>query len=108
MRPMSVFEIGMLVCFGAAWPFSIYKSYKSREVAGKSVLFLFVVVAGYLSGILHKIFFSYDVVIFLYALNAVMVLVDILLYFRNRLYHARASLGTESPDGRKVSPGGSL
>jgi hypothetical protein len=34
---MSVFEIAMLVCFGAAWPVSIYKSLKTRAVAGKSL-----------------------------------------------------------------------
>ena len=92
---MSVFEIAMLVCFGAAWPFSIYKSYKSREVAGKSVVFLFVVLAGYVAGILHKVFFYYDPVIFLYILNATMVLIDIGLYLRNRLYHIRKSLAEE-------------
>jgi len=36
---MSMFEIIMLVCFGAAWPFSIYKSYTSRSNAGKSIFF---------------------------------------------------------------------
>ena len=79
----SIFEIIMLVCFGAAWPFSIYRSYKSRSNAGKSVLFLFVVVTGYIAGALHKIFYSFDAVIYLYILNGVLVLVDILLYFRN-------------------------
>jgi len=81
---MSIFEIIMLLCFGAAWPFSIYKSYKSRSVEGKSLLFLLVIFVGYGSGILHKIFFNYDHVIFLYMLNMVMVGADILLYFRNR------------------------
>ena len=89
---MSVFEITMLVCFGAAWPFSIYKSYRSRQVAGKSLLFLLVIFAGYLAGILHKVFYYYDAVVYLYALNGAMVLVDILLYFRNRLYHVRTSV----------------
>lgn len=74
----------MLLCFGAAWPFSIYKSYKSRKSSGKSVLFLFIVVAGYLSGILHKLIFSFNAVIFLYILNLMMVSADILLYYRNR------------------------
>jgi len=81
---MSIFEIIMLLCFGAAWPFSIYKSYKSRSVEGKSLLFLLVIFIGYGSGILHKIFFYYDKVIFLYLLNMVMVGTDILLYFRNK------------------------
>ncbi|KAF1086246.1 hypothetical protein SPSYN_00990 [Sporotomaculum syntrophicum] len=81
---MSVFEIVMLLCFGAAWPFSIYKSYKSRSIEGKSLLFLLVIFTGYVSGILHKIFFFYDSVIYLYAFNMVMVGTDILLYFRNK------------------------
>ncbi len=89
---MSVFEIIMLVCFGAAWPLSIYKSWKTRQVAGKSLPFLLVILAGYVSGILHKAIFRYDAVIFLYALNAAMVATDIALYLRNRVYHARKSL----------------
>ena len=81
---MSVFEVIMLVCFGAAWPFSIYKSYRSKSNRGKSVVFLFIVFIGYIAGILHKILFNYDLVIILYVINAVMVSIDILLYFRNR------------------------
>ena len=81
---MSIFEIVMLICFGAAWPFSVYRSYRSRTNAGKSLFFLGVVFLGYVSGILHKIFFSPDPVIFLYILNAIMVACDICLYFRNR------------------------
>ena len=33
---MSPFEIIMLACFGAAWPASIYKSYKSRRIPEKA------------------------------------------------------------------------
>jgi sterol desaturase/sphingolipid hydroxylase (fatty acid hydroxylase superfamily) len=94
---MSFFEIMMLVCFGAAWPFSIYRSATSRSTAGKSVAFLFVVFVGYLAGVLHKLLYRYDYVIFLYALNGCMVLTDIVLYFRNRLYHIRESLKEGQP-----------
>ncbi len=83
---MSIFEIIMLVCFGAAWPFSIYRSYRSRNNSGKSVIFLFVILTGYVAGMLHKVFYYYDIVILLYGLNCAMVSVDILLYFRNRRY----------------------
>jgi hypothetical protein len=93
----SIFEILMLVCFGAAWPFSIYRSLTSRAIAGKSVVFLIVVLVGYVAGILHKVFYRYDYVIFLYALNGCMVLSDIVLYFRNRLYHIRESLKEARP-----------
>ena len=84
---MSVFEVGMLVCFGAAWPVSIWKSIRTRQVAGKSLFFLVIVFVGYIAGILHKLIFHYDVVIFLYMLNAAMVGADAVLYLRNRRYH---------------------
>ena len=93
----SILEILMLVCFGAAWPFSIYRSLTSRSVAGKSVVFLIVVLVGYAAGVLHKLLYRYDYVIFLYALNGCMVLTDIVLYFRNRLYHIRESLKENRP-----------
>ena len=82
---MSLFEIIMLVCFGAAWPFSIYRSWKSRTTKGKSVWFLWIVLIGYIAGILHKLFHSRDVVTLLYVLNAVMVMTDLALYYRNLL-----------------------
>jgi lipopolysaccharide export LptBFGC system permease protein LptF len=81
---MSIFEIAMLFCFGFAWPFSIYKSYKSRSNKGKSLAFLYIVLAGYLAGIMHKIMYSFDPVIVLYIVNGIMVLADIMLYYRNR------------------------
>lgn len=83
MKPFSVFEIIMLVCFGLAWPFSIYKSWKSRIVGSKSLVFLLALFVGYISGILHKIFYSPDLVIALYMLNGAMVGIDIALYLRN-------------------------
>ncbi|TFG37592.1 MAG: hypothetical protein E4H39_01890 [Syntrophobacterales bacterium] len=81
---MSFFEIIMLVCFGAAWPFSIYKSYTSKSIAGKSVLFLYVVGMGYIAGTLHKVLYSFDLVTFLYVLNGLMVFTDVVLYHRNK------------------------
>ena len=95
---MSIFEVIMLVCFGLAWPFSIYKSYKSREIAGKSILFLCVVFVGYIAGIVHKLIFSFDIVICLYVLNALMVFIDITLYYRNKqltLYYRNKQLLTK-------------
>ncbi|MGA2975145.1 MAG: hypothetical protein ABSF77_07535 [Spirochaetia bacterium] len=102
---MSIFEIAMLVCFGAAWPVSIYKSLKTREVAGKSLPFLVIVLVGYMAGILHKLVFRYDLVIFLYILNAVMVALDIILYMRNRLYHVRKSLSDAKDAQRRGETG---
>ncbi len=81
---MSIFEILMLLCFGAAWPFSIYKSYTSKSVAGKSPHFLVILIVGYIFGILHKIIYSFDVVVYLYGLNLIMVSTDFCLYIRNQ------------------------
>jgi len=80
---LSVFEALMLVCFGASWPFSIYKSWKSRNVGSKSLVFLILVLVGYAAGIVHKLLYSPDLVLSLYILNFVMVAVDIALYVRN-------------------------
>jgi hypothetical protein len=81
---MSVFEIGMLLCFGFAWPTAIYKSLKSKSIDGKSLTFLYIVFIGYLFGILHKIFFNLDLVIIFYIINSLMVLFDLILYYRNK------------------------
>lgn len=80
---MSAFEIIMLLCFGAAWPVSLRKSWTSRTNSGKSVVFLFVIVVGYAAGIVHKVLNDPDPVTFLYALNMSMVCADIAVWFRN-------------------------
>lgn len=81
---MSVFEILMLVSFGFAWPANIYKSVKSKSIKGKSLTFLYIILIGYIMGILHKVFYNYDFVIFFYMINLLMVLTDLLLYYRHR------------------------
>ncbi|MGI6448846.1 MAG: hypothetical protein ACOX3R_09130 [Desulfitobacteriia bacterium] len=81
---MSIFEATMLICFGAAWPFSIYKSYTSKSVQGKSFFFLVVLLIGYTAGILHKVIYNFDYVIYLYILNFCMIFTDSMLYLRNR------------------------
>ena len=93
MSHLSPFEILMLLCFGAAWPFSIYRSIKSRSIEGKSLFFLLVVLVGYVAGVLHKILYRFDNVVYLYALNGCMVLADIALYLRNRNLVARPGQG---------------
>ncbi|OGH97029.1 MAG: hypothetical protein A2039_06105 [Candidatus Melainabacteria bacterium GWA2_34_9] len=79
---MSIFEALMLVCFGASWPFAVVKTYRTKNVKGKSSLFLSLVILGYLFGIVHKILYNFDYVIFLYVFNCLMVLLDLILYFK--------------------------
>jgi hypothetical protein len=79
---VSPFEITMLILFGASWPISIAKAFRTKRVEGKSPLFMMVICTGYLFGILHKIHYARDWVIVLYALNMLMILVDLSLYLR--------------------------
>lgn len=81
---MSIFEVIMLVCFGAAWPVSIRKSLKTRRTGGKSLAFLIIVIVGYAAGIVNKLLYKPDFVVWLYALNATMVAVDAGIWIRNR------------------------
>ena len=78
---MSPFEVGMLACFGVSWPFSVYKTWKAKMPTGKSMGFLWLVFIGYVSGVLHKIFYHLDFVILLYILNGTLVMVDIMLCY---------------------------
>lgn len=86
------FEILMLLCFAVAWPFSIYKSITSRSTRGKSLIFLVVVIFGYICGIINK-FVSNDVnyVLFFYFFDLALVTVDTLLYLRNLRYEKMMS-----------------
>jgi hypothetical protein len=81
---MSVFEIGMLVCFGISWPVSIEKTLRTKRVDGKSPIFLGIVCLGYVCGIVHKFVYSPDWVVILYMVNLLLVVTDFALYFRYR------------------------
>ena len=80
-----LFEAAMVICFGISWPISIYKSYTSRTAKGKSLPFLVFIFTGYIFGIASKfIDGNITYVLFFYVLNAIMVFIDLILYFRNR------------------------
>ncbi len=81
-------EIGMLIAFGASWPFNIMKSWKSRTAKGKSLVFELIVIFGYSVGLLGKLItwqrtgvLAYSV--WFYIADICMVLIDVCLYFRN-------------------------
>ena len=88
---MSIFEAVMLICFGASWPVSIAKSLRTKVVVGKSPLFMSIVCVGYLSGVLHKFFYSCDWITFLYAANMIMVATDLFLYCKYLPARARVA-----------------
>lgn len=86
MKSMSIFEAGMLICFGASWPFAVLKTYQTKNVKGKSRLFLSLVILGYICGIINKILYSMDIVIWLYVLNLLLVSADafLVVLYKNR------------------------
>jgi len=86
---MSVFELTMLVCFGISWPFSVYKSFKSRSTRGKSLVFLVAIWIGYVAGIAHKLIYSRDAVLWVYVFNLTMVSLDLCLFMINRAAEKR-------------------
>jgi hypothetical protein len=89
---MSIFEVAMLLCFGTSWPISIAKALRTHVVAGKSPLFMILIIIGYACGVTHKVLYAYNWVTYLYVLNMVMVSVDLALY----LHYTRASGGQAS------------
>ena len=80
---MSIFEAGMLLCFGASWPAAVLKTYRTKNVEGKSIVFLSLILIGYLCGMINKVLnFGYDFVFWLYVVNFMLVFCDFVLYFR--------------------------
>lgn len=80
----NLLETAMLLCFAAAWPASIYKSWVSRTRKGKSLAFMVIVLAGYAAGIAHVLVSDSTVYMLIpYTLNTTLVLCDIALYYRN-------------------------
>ncbi len=95
-----IFEIIMIVSFGASWPLNVMKSYKARTTKGKSLAFLLLILFGYIAGILSKFVNSVYMeeigskwyVLFFYFLNFIMVFIDLCLYFRNRTLDKKAEV----------------
>lgn len=87
-----LFEIIMIVSFGASWPLNVLKSYRARTTKGKSLAFLLLIFFGYIAGITSKLineaymaaFAEKWYVLFFYVLNLIMVGTDLILYVRNR------------------------
>ena len=88
-----VFDIIMVICFGASWPFNIIRSYKARTAKGTSIYFMCLIEVGYIAGIVCKILLMIEnhglswlgyVAFSFYIINLLMVLTGIIIYFRNK------------------------
>ena len=85
-----ILEAVMLSCFGFSWPISILKSVRTKYVRGKSAGFMCLVFIGYVAGTTSKFIKAsargepVEWVTALYALNALLVATDLILYMRYR------------------------
>ena len=94
-----IFEIIMLISFGASWPLNLRKSYKARTAKGKSPAFLVLILFGYVCGMISKFVNPVYMaqigdkwyVLAFYMLNFTMVFADLCMYFRNRNLDKKAA-----------------
>ncbi|MGN0852302.1 MAG: hypothetical protein ACI4Q3_02870 [Kiritimatiellia bacterium] len=83
----------MLFAFGFSWPFAIVRTYRAGHggagVAGKSPMFMLVVLLGYVGGICARLLDAIpgnDWLCIVYAIDMVLVSTDLALYchYRNK------------------------
>ncbi len=81
---VGIFEAAMLICFAASWPFNLVKAYRARTNVGTSILFMSIVLLGYVCGIINKLV-SDDInyVLAFYILDLLLVTIGVLIYLRN-------------------------
>lgn len=95
MPPHEILEGVMMLCFGASWPMQIIKTIRVKNPTGKSFLFLFLLMIGYLAGMAGKLFAEeIPNVIWFYLLNFLMVSTDMgfSLYYKWKLDRKNAEL----------------
>ena len=81
----SILETVMLVCFGLSWPINLVKAYRSRTAKGTSLPFILLITLGYAAGIAAKfVGGKVNYVLAAYILNIIMVLLNLVVYFRNK------------------------
>ena len=75
----------MLVCFGLSWPVNLMKAYRAGTTKGTSLFFIVLILLGYTAGTAAKLVSGQiTYVLAVYIFNFVMVLGNLLVYFRNR------------------------
>ena len=82
-----ILEMMMVLSFGFSWPISIIKTLRSKTAAGKSPVFIGLIVFGYICGIIGKIWYGNITYVFVfYCINLVMTSFDLglNLYYRNK------------------------
>ena len=85
-------ETLMIISFGISWPVNLLKAIRAKTAKGTSLLFLCLIEGGYIVGIIGKLInpaYMEQIstkwyVLFFYVLNAVMVAINLAVYFYNR------------------------
>ena len=87
----AVLEATMLICFGLSWPINALKAWRARTARATSPAFLALITFGYVAGIAAK-FVGHNVnwVLGVYIFNLVALIVNDLIYLRNRRLDALA------------------
>ena len=81
----SIFESIMLICFGLSWPLNLRKAYKAKTTKGTSLLFILLIILGYIAGITAKLIsHQTNYVLVVYLLNLAIVTLNLMVYFRNK------------------------
>ena len=76
-----ILEMVMLIAFGASWPMQIAKTIRVKNPMGKSFIFQYLIVFGYICGIISKIYGPADKqwLIWVYLLDLALVSTDLIL-----------------------------
>ncbi len=83
----AIFETIMLLCFGLSWPINLRKAYKAKTTKGTSLLFILLIIFGYVAGITAKLISSQtNYVLVVYLLNLAVVFLNLVVYFRNKAF----------------------
>lgn len=69
----------MIICFGVSWPVAVWQTLITKQVQGKSLVFIALVASGYGFGVIHKVLHNFDWLIFLYGFNFLIVLTELAL-----------------------------
>lgn len=93
----SILETTMLLCFGFSWPLNVMKAYKAKTAKGTSLPFILLIITGYVAGISAKLISGQiNYVLIAYVLNLAIVLINVLVYFRNVSLDKKQFAGLEA------------
>ena len=90
----NILETIMIISFGISWPMNLIRSYRRRSTKGKSILFNYFILFGYICGVISKILsHTFNLAFYFYFPNIIMVTCDIILYYRNKKLEKAAEKG---------------